>query len=592
MSSARPDGSRGPAVRAHRFLRPYRGLFVFGQLATLLAAAAGLAFPLITRDVVDALVGATETASIRSILPVLGGAFALLAVFTFVKERSLRTLSLKVVYDLRNRVFAKIGRLRYEYFDRNSSGDLISTMTNDVNRFQDSVAGGLSFLLSQSISLIAILIILFTIDVVLTLVILALVPLLFVIIRGVSKRVRSHSRRVQHLLGQLTSIASEAVHGIDVIKSFVLREPATEIFESKNREVLEVATRQVRWSAGSAAVSTVVGGIAIITLIGVGGVHVTRGILTTGELVAYIIYAQMIVGPIGMLSGIVVEVQRALAAIERVFALLDADEETDRIAGSAVPSTRNDRGASLEIDGVSFSYVDGEPVLSDIAMRIEPGEFVALVGPSGAGKSTLLKLLVRFYDPSSGRILLDGADVGAWPVETLRREMALVMQDTHLFDMSVAENLRCGRVDAADSQLRSAAMAAGAAEFIERLPEGYASRIGENGTQLSGGQRQRLSLARAFLKGPRVLLLDEATSSLDTETERRIQAALARLMRGRTTIAIAHRLSTVLHADRIFLMDGGRIADVGPHRELIARNELYAKLCRHQMITSNSGGNP
>jgi subfamily B ATP-binding cassette protein MsbA len=285
-----------------------------------------------------------------------------------------------------------------------------------------------------------------------------------------------------------------------------------------------------------------------------------------------------------MLSGIVVEVQRALAAIERVFRLLDAPSETSILPAPVAPRASSKAGAELRLESVSFEYVEGERVLDDVTLTVAPGEFVALVGPSGAGKSTLLKLLVRFYDPTAGRILIDGADLRAVPVEEIRRQTALVMQDTHLFDMSVEDNLRCGRLDADEPDLINAAAAAEASEFIERLPDGFASRIGENGTQLSGGQRQRLSLARAFLKSPRVLLLDEATSSLDTESERRIQAALTRLMSGRTTVAIAHRLSTVLHADRIFLMNAGRIVDVAPHEELIRRNELYARLCRYQMI--------
>jgi subfamily B ATP-binding cassette protein MsbA len=580
-----------PARRALSFIRPYRGLFLIGQIATLAAAAAGLAFPLITRDVVDGLIGRTgESAGstpLGTTLLILAGAFVLLAVFTLVKERSLRFLSLRVVYDLRDQVYGKIQRLKYQYFDKHQSGDIISTMTNDINRFQDSVAGGLSFLLSQSVSLVAIVVLLFTIDALLTLVVLAMVPVVFVVIRLVSKRVRSLSRRLQDLLGELTSIAGETVRGIDVIKSYVLAKPAQELFGATNHRVLEVGRRQAKWSSSSAAISTLLGGAAIVTLIGVGGLHVKQGILTPGELVAYIIYAQMIVGPIGMLSGIVVEVQRALAAIERVFGLLDAEEEgaalLDTRSGAAAADTRP-TGAALTLENVTFAYDGGVPALQDVSLHVDPGEFVALVGPSGAGKSTLLKLLVRFYDPTAGRILVDGADVAALPVETVRREMALVMQETHLFDMSVEENLRCGNLAAKRDEVVDAAGAAEAARFIEQLPEGYKNRIGENGTQLSGGQRQRLSLARAFLKGPRILLLDEATSSLDTESERRIQAALGRLMSGRTTVAIAHRLSTVLHADRIYLMDEGRIIDVGPHQELIERSPLYARLCKHQMI--------
>ncbi|MFP4374841.1 MAG: ABC transporter ATP-binding protein [Spirochaetaceae bacterium] len=589
-----------PASRALRYIRPHRRLFVVGQLATLAASAAGLAFPLITRDVVDSFGNGGEGPSLQTSIILLATAFSALTVFTWIRERSLQALSLHVVYDLRDRLFSKVQRLRYEFFDRHPSGEIISIVTNDVNRFQDSVAGGLSFLLSQSVSLVAIVAILFTLDLTLTLIVVGMVPIFYLIVRTVSGKVRILSRKVQDLLSDVTSITGEVVRGVDVIKSYVLGSRALEIFRRRNRELTEVASHQVDWRAGSAAVSTFVGGAAVIALIGVGGVQVNRGAMTPGELVAYIVYAQMVVGPIAMLSGIVVEVQRALAAIERVFGLIDAEEEqlVDAASTATVGGSRqtNDlatvseipveqrAGAEIRIESVSFSYGDGDSVLHDVTLTVAPGEFVALVGPSGAGKSTLLKLLVRFYDPDSGRILLDGVDIIEQSVEAVRNEMALVMQETHLFDMSVEDNLRCGRPDAPVLDVHAAAAAAQAAEFIASLPAGYASTIGENGTQLSGGQRQRLSLARAFLRSPRVLLLDEATSALDTESERRVQAALARLMVGRTTIAIAHRLSTVLHADRIVLMDGGRIVETAPHEVLIARNSLYADLCRHQMI--------
>lgn len=610
------------AARALSFIRPHRGLFFAGQLATLAAAAAGLVFPLMTRDVIDSLVGVAGVPTLSRTVLILGGAFVLLAIFTLLKERSLKTLSLRVVSDLRNRVFEKIQRLPYDYFDRNQSGDLISIITNDVTRFQDSVAGGLSFLLSQSVGLVVILTLLFTIDAVLTLLLIALVPVFFVVLRAVSSKVRGLSTRVQQILGEITSVAGEAVRGVDVIKSYVLGNHATTIFAEKNHEFVQVSRREVGWSSGSAALSTLIGGVAFVGLIAVGGTHVQQGLLTPGELVAYLIYAQMIVGPIGMLSGIVVEVQRALAAIDRVFALLDAGDEgsdadprgvqhasivpraqgnAERIAierdaagvgasralvsasGRRTSTTRS-QGAALRLESVRFGYDEDNPVLRDVSLDVQPGQFVALVGPSGAGKSTLIKLIVRFYEPQSGRILLDGVDVRDRLLTDVRREAALVMQETHLFDMTVSENLLCGRPDATRSEVRRAADDAQAAGFIEQLPEGFDSRIGENGTQLSGGQRQRLSLARAFLKEPRLLLLDEATSALDTESERRVQAALARLMEGRTTIAVAHRLSTVRHADRIFLMDQGRIVDSGPHDELFRRNDQYAELCRHQMI--------
>ncbi len=587
-----------PAVRALKFIRPYRKLFVLGQLVTLFATAAGLVFPLLTRDIIDGLIGSGGHDAVTRSVVLLAAAFSCLALLTYVKERALGDLSLRVVRDLRDRVFSKIPELPFRYFDQNRSGDVISVMTNDINRVQDSVSRGLAFVVTQIVSLVVILVLLLQIDVILTALMVAVVPPFVAVVAVVSRKSRIQSRRLQGLLGNVTSIAAECVRGIDVVKSYVLGSHAIGIFRKTNDDVLETGRTQVRLTAAGAALSTIAGGIAIITLIGVGGARVLRGLITPGELVAYLIYAQMIIGPIGMLTGIVVEIQKALAAIERVFALIDVDGEP-RAVTPKLPSVRDiaapvgviprdsivsTPGASVEFRNVDFSYVDGRPVLVDVSITARPGEFIALVGPSGAGKSSLLKLLVRFYEPTTGTILLDGIDLSTIPIDDVRRETALVMQETHLFDMSVLENILAGDPDRSDEDVIHAAQAAHAAEFVEEMSAGYHSRIGENGTQLSGGQRQRISLARAFLKNPRLLLLDEATSALDTESEKKVQAALARLMTGRTTVAIAHRLSTVQNADRIYVMDRGSVIASGRHDELLARCRMYSDLCEQQMI--------
>ena len=582
--------------RAFSYLRPYRSRLWLGQLAMLIASAAGLALPLCSRFLVDALTGKGPASWVSASILALAGSLVVLSLATYLRERLLGMVSQEVTRDLRRELYGKLARLSAPYLEKTSSGELLSVMTNDIRLFQEAVAGGVMYVLTQLASAVVVAFLLVRLDAPLTLTLCAVIPPALLLSRRTGERARSVTQRVQEELGRLTSVVSETIRGLDVVKAFVLRREAQAIFHEQNQRATEDSIRALRIRAGGGALVGLLGGLSLVLVVGVGSLHVARGRISAGDLVAFIVYAQMVLAPLGVLSGIWVDVQRSLAAGRRVFGVLDAETEPaaralrPRSPESSAP--RRSRGASLSIRDLWFSYLakspDGPPArdaaLRGISMEIGAGEAVALVGPSGAGKSTLLKLLLRFYEPERGTILLDGIPIEEQEIEELRSQIALVMQETHLFDMSVRDNILCGDPAATDLETARAARRAHAHEFVARLPAGYDTHIGENGARLSGGQRQRIALARAFLRRPRLLLLDEATSSLDTESEHRVQRAMRQAMRGRTSLVIAHRLSTVERMDRIFVMSRGRIVGSGTHRELLGRCRLYQRLCRHQLL--------
>jgi ABC-type multidrug transport system fused ATPase/permease subunit len=570
----------------------------------LVAAAAGLVLPLCSRLLIDALTGHRAASLTSWSIAALGASFLILSIATYLRERMLGTVSQYVARDLRRQLYDRLARLSVPYVEATSSGELLSVMTNDIRLLQEAVAGGAMEVITQLVSAVAVASLLIGLDAPLTLGLCGLVPVALVASRWSGRRARAVTESVQADLGRLTSVVTETIRGLDVVKAFVLRRHAAHIFGEQNERATAGAVRAVRIRAEGGALVGLLGGLSLVMVVGVGSLHVSRGRITPGDLVAYIVYAQMILGPLGTLSGIWVDVQRAVAAGRRVFGVLDAETEPEalRVVGDpTLPAVsrktrrgerRTASGAAISVRDLWFRYdppAGGASRLSPAALQgidleIAAGESVALVGPSGAGKSTLLELLLRFYTPQRGQILLDGAPLQQIELEELRRDSALVMQETHLFDMSVRDNILCGNPEAGEVEATRAARRAHAHEFVARLPEGYATRIGEHGARLSGGQRQRIALARAFVRRPRLLLLDEATASLDTESERRVQAAMRRIMRGRTSIVIAHRLATVQHTDRIFVMDRGRIVSSGTHEDLLEKCPLYARLCRSQLL--------
>jgi ATP-binding cassette, subfamily B, bacterial MsbA len=567
------------AKRAFSYLKPYLGRFWIGQVATLAATAAGLVFPLITRHLVDTLLVSKDLKLLFILLSILAGVFVVMMAAGYLKDIILGKTSQYITRDIRQQVFEKLQTLKVSYFEKTKSGEIVSIMTNDINRFQESISQGLVYVISQLVSLAAVLFMLVKLDAPLSLILVGLLPFVFFLARIMGRKGRKASRTVQEQLGAVTSFLSEAIRGIDVIKTFVLDRLAVNMFKKENDKAAGDSVRVEKIKALNTLLVSSIGAIFMLVILGLGSWHVFQDRISTGDLIAYIIYVQMIVTPLGMLSGIWMEIQKSFAAAERIFTVLDT--ESEETARSQVAFSRI-AGRILEFKDVTFGYQQDAPVLSGISLSVESGETIALAGPSGAGKSSLVKLILKFYGVQKGSIEYLGQPLSEFDPASIRNDVAVVMQDTHLFDMTVKENILCGSPKATERQVMKAAKQAGAHEFIAGLADGYDTQIGENGVLLSGGQRQRIAISRAFLKDPRMLLLDEATSSLDTESEQQVGRALKKLMKGRTTIIISHRLSTIKNADRIYVVDNGKIVSCGSHTELENSCDVYRRLCQAQ----------
>ncbi|MEM9998284.1 MAG: ABC transporter ATP-binding protein, partial [Bacteroidota bacterium] len=488
------------------------------------------------------------------------------------------------------RLYAHLHRLGLRFYADSRTGEITSRLTNDVAKIQDATTRSLSSLLTESLSFVGAVGLMLFLNWRLSLVVFATVPAVSLLTRWAGVTLRRLARRIQDELADTTAIAEEAIQGIRVVKAFA-REPYEVARYGDGVEALfETSRRKVLFSS---AFWSSVGMVFMMVIVGIfwfGGQEVLAGRLTAGDLVAFIFYALTIAGAVGTLARLYTTYSSAAGASERLFDLLDAVPE---IADAPDAQALDEPRGAVAFEEVSFAYDDEVQVLRAVSFAVEPGQTVALVGPSGAGKTTLLNLIPRFYDPTAGRITFDGQDLRALSVASLRGAISIVAQDVQLFGRSVRENIRYGRLDATDTEVEAAAQAANAHGFITALPGGYDAEVGEDGVKLSGGQRQRLAIARALLRNPAVLLLDEATSALDAESEALVQEALTRLMRGRTTFVIAHRLATVRDADRILVLDHGQIVEDGTHDALVAREGLYARLAAMQFNgTQTEGAQP
>ena len=567
-----------------QFLAPYRRRVLVAVIALVLAAGAMLAVGQGLRAVIDKGFSAGDPAWLDRTLATMGGLILVLAAATYLRFYNVSWLGERVTADIRRRVFDHLLCLPPAWFEAGRTGEVISRLTADTTQIENVIGSSLSIALRNALLLIGGLVMLFTTSLKLSLLTVGGVPLVVVPIVLYGRRVRKLARESQDRIAELGNRIDETIHEIRIVQAYGHEDADRRDFGRLVEASFDTARNRVANRARLVAAVMVLVFGAIAFILWVGGHDVLAGTLTAGELSAFVFYAALVAGSVGALSEVWGDLQRAAGATERLMETLHA---TPAILAPAAPRALPEpaRGA-IAFEKVSFYYPSrpDTPALADFTLAIEPGETVALVGPSGSGKSTVFQLLLRFYDPQAGHLTVDGVKLtDANPVD-LRRRIALVPQDAVIFATSVLENVRYARPDATLDEVHAASVAAFADEFIAGLPDGYATDLGERGVRLSGGQRQRIAIARAILADRPILLLDEATSALDAESERMVQTALDGLMRRHTTLVIAHRLATVQKADRIIVLDAGRIVQQGRHAELVAGDGLYARLARLQFV--------
>ena len=579
-----PD-SISPVRAAVSLLKPYRRRIIVAAIALVVAAIAMLGVGQGLRAVIDRGFSAGDPAWLDRALMAMFGVIALLAAATYTRFYNVSWLGERVTADLRRRVFDHLLTLPPSYFEQGRTGSVISSLTSDTTLIESAIGSTLSIALRNALILIGGLAMLFTTSLKLTLMVLAGVPLVVAPIVLFGRRVRRLARISQDRVADLGNRIDETIHEIRIVQAYGHEEADRHDFATLVERGFTTSLARIRNRATLVAAVMVLVFGSISLILWIGGHDVLSGRLTPGQLSAFVFYAALVAGAVGALSESWGDLQRAAGATERLLELLAAQPEI----GTPTQATRLPEQVHGEIsfESVNFRYPSrpDTPALADFNLSVSRGESVALVGPSGAGKTTVFQLLLRFYDPQSGQLLLDGVPLSAADPLAVRRSIALVPQEAVIFATSVLENVRYARPDASPEEVRTACVAAYADDFVSLLPQGYDSDLGERGVRLSGGQRQRIAIARALLADRPILLLDEATSALDAESERLVQAALEKLMKNRTTLVIAHRLATVQKADRIVVMDQGRIVETGSHSELVLQDGLYAHLARLQFTS-------
>jgi len=568
------------------FLKPYTSRLLLALACLIVAAAAALGMPVSIRYAIDYGFSTTDPATINHYFLALLALSLVYALFSALRYYFVMWIGERVVADIRATVFRHVVNMSPEFFEVTRTGEVLSRLTTDTTLVQSVVGAGISIALRSSFMLLGGLIMLFITSARLTVLILVLVPLVVIPIFVYGRKIRRLSRASQDRIADASSIAGESLNAIQIVQAFTLEAFQGDRFAESVETAFRTARQRLRASSLLSGTIVLVSFAAVIAVLWAGAHAVVQGTLSAGTLSQFLLYATMVAGSTTALGEVWGDVQRAAGAMERLIELLNT-QPVIKIPSRPVSLPTPSQGR-LRLDAVTFNYPSRplDPALIHFSLDIESGETIALVGPSGAGKSTVFQLLLRFYDPRHGRILLDGVDIASAHPAEVRQRIGIVPQNTILFAASALENIRYGRPDASVAEIKDAARAALADEFIEKMPEGYDSFLGEKGVRLSGGQQQRIAIARAILKNPPILLLDEATSALDAESERLVQEALEHLMYQRTTIVIAHRLATVKKVDRIVVMDNGHIIDSGRHDELLQKSGLYARLAALQFAAT------
>ncbi len=580
----------GQLRKLFAYTRPYRLQLIIGMLAVGVASLLSLAVPQVVRRFFDTFV-ASDTASLPNlnrIVVILLGIFLVQAAFNFLRTYMIAQVGEGVVADLRRRLYQHLMSLPIRFFETRRTGEITSRLTSDASVVQGAVSQALAQLVNQTALLVGSIVLLFVTNWQLTLLMLLVVPVVMFGARIFGRKLRALSTEFQDRIAEANASAEEAITSVRVVKSFTAEGLESERYGTLINASYRIALKRAAFRAAffSGIIFAMFSAVSVVLY--VGGRLVTSGGLTPGQLVQFLLYTLFVAGAVGSLTGLYSQFQEALGASKRIFELL---EEKSDLSAPALPRPLNKVRGLVRFENVSFRYgaeTDAadtrgkRAVLHHIALTAQPGEITALVGPSGAGKSTLVSLIPRFYDPTAGRITLDGVDLHELDELALRAHIGIVPQETQLFSGTVRDNIRYGRPGATDAEVESAAQAANAHGFISAFPDGYETVVGERGIKLSGGQRQRVAIARALLKDPRILILDEATSSLDSESESLVQEALDTLMAGRTVFVIAHRLSTIRSADQIIVLDDGRTVQQGTHEQLMAQGGVYAELYRKQ----------